>query len=108
MTSYRMPREQDPVRPEATASVELTVDGERVRALPGQTVAAVLLELGRTTWRTTRGGGRPRGLFCGIGVCFDCLVVVDGVPDVRACQRVVADGNQIRTQHGAELPEVER
>jgi hypothetical protein len=49
-------------------------------------------------------GGRPRGIFCGIGVCFDCLVVVNGIPDVRACQRVVVDGDVIRVQHGAELP----
>ncbi|MGH3682763.1 MAG: (2Fe-2S)-binding protein [Natronosporangium sp.] len=84
------------------------IDGEPVTARPGQTVAALLLARGRTAWRTTRGGDRPRGLFCGIGVCFDCLVVVNGVPDVRACQWVVGDGDEIRVQHGAELPEVGR
>ncbi|MFG3341177.1 (2Fe-2S)-binding protein [Glycomyces sp. NPDC048151] len=79
-------------------------DGEEVEVQEGQTVAGVLLAKGVRSWRTTRGGGRPRGVFCGIGVCFDCLVVVNGVPDVRACQRVVADGDDIRTQVGAELP----
>ena len=79
-------------------------DGEEVEVQEGQTVAGVLLAKGVRSWRTTRGGERPRGLFCGIGVCFDCLVVVNGVPDVRACQRVVADGDDIRTQAGAELP----
>jgi predicted molibdopterin-dependent oxidoreductase YjgC len=79
-------------------------DGEEVEAHEGQTVAGVLLAKGIRSWRTTRGEGRPRGLFCGIGVCFDCLVRVNGVPDVRACQRLVADGDDIRTQAGAELP----
>lgn len=85
-------------------AVNVTVDGQPTVALPGQTVAAVLLSAGLDSWRYTRGSGRPRGLFCGIGVCFDCLVVVNGLPDVRACQRVVRDGDAIATQHGAELP----
>jgi D-hydroxyproline dehydrogenase subunit gamma len=84
--------------------MKVFVDGQEIAALPGQTVAGVLLGAGRVSWRTTRGGGRPRGVFCGIGVCFDCLVIVNGVPDVRACQRVAADGDDIRTQHGAVLP----
>ena len=89
-------------------SFQVTVDGESVPAREGQTVAAALISLGRVSWRSTRVGGRPRGLFCGIGACFDCLVVVNGVPDVRACQRVLAAGDEIRTQRGAELPEAGR
>ncbi|MFF0727737.1 (2Fe-2S)-binding protein [Streptomyces sp. NPDC004134] len=80
------------------------VDGEELVTESGRTVAGLLLALGRVSWRTTRGGGRPRGVFCGIGVCHDCLVVVNGAPDVRACQRLVRDGDDIRTQDGAELP----
>ena len=88
--------------------MNVTVDGLPMPARPGQTVAAALLAAGRISWRDTRKSGRPRGLFCGIGVCFDCLVVVNGVPDVRACQRLLADGDEVRTQHGAELPEAHR
>ncbi|WP_225439970.1 (2Fe-2S)-binding protein [Amycolatopsis eburnea] len=77
--------------------MEITVDGERVRGVEGQTVAAVLLAAGRRSWRTTRSGA-PRGVFCGIGACFDCLLTVNGVPDVRACRRRAADGDEIRTQ----------
>jgi predicted molibdopterin-dependent oxidoreductase YjgC len=84
--------------------MRITVDGEPHDVPEGRTIAAVLIAAGRSSWRTTRNGGRPRGVFCGIGVCFDCLVVVNGVPDVRACQRVPADGDVVRTQHGAELP----
>lgn len=86
------------------AAVEITVDGEPVEALPGQSVAAALMANGRDSWRTTRGGGRARGVFCGIGACFDCLVVVNGLPDVRACQRTVNAGDEISTQRGAVLP----
>ncbi|MFI9233394.1 FAD-dependent oxidoreductase [Streptomyces rimosus] len=82
----------------------VTVDGEEQWARPGQTAASVLLSAGRLSWRTTR-GGRPRGVFCGIGVCHDCLVVVNGVPDIRACRRVVVAGDRIETQVGARLPE---
>lgn len=86
------------------SSFRVVVDGQETHATEGRTVAAVLLATGRTSWRTTRGRGSPRGLFCGIGVCHDCLVVVNGVPDVRACQREITDGDVISTQHGAVLP----
>jgi aerobic-type carbon monoxide dehydrogenase small subunit (CoxS/CutS family) len=85
--------------------VNITVDGMPVDALAGQTVAVVLHGLGQTSWRTTRRAGRPRGIFCGIGVCFDCLIVVNGLPDVRACQRLVADGDVITTQYGVQSPD---
>ncbi|ANN17448.1 proline dehydrogenase [Amycolatopsis orientalis] len=77
--------------------VRITVDGEPVAGIAGQSVAGVLLAAGRNSWRTTRSGA-PRGVFCGIGVCFDCLLTVNDVPDVRACLRPAADGDEIRTQ----------
>jgi len=85
--------------------MRITIDGEPHDVPPNRTLAAVLIAAGRQSWRTTRTNDRPRGVFCGIGVCFDCLLVVNGVPDVRACQRFPADGDIVRTQHGAELPE---
>lgn len=59
--------------------------GAAVPAHPGETIGAALLAAGIRDLRTTRQQGRPRGLFCGIGVCFDCLVTVNGVPSQRAC-----------------------
>ncbi|HKI32571.1 MAG TPA: (2Fe-2S)-binding protein [Gemmataceae bacterium] len=76
-------------------------DGEELRAVEGQTVAAALLAAGRRTWRTTGRRGEPRGLFCGMGVCFDCLVRIDGRPNCRACQTPVANGMRVETQHGS-------
>jgi predicted molibdopterin-dependent oxidoreductase YjgC len=81
--------------------VTVTLDGWPVQAHVGETVATVLIAEGHASTRTTRGGA-PRGVFCGMGVCFDCLVVVDGVPNTRACMTWVRDGMDIRRQRGAE------
>lgn len=78
----------------------LTFDGRELPVRPGQSVAAVLLAAGIRSWRTTRFGGRPRGLFCGIGACFDCLVTVNGVPSVRACLAAARPGDVVTTQRG--------
>ncbi|NIK56041.1 FAD-dependent oxidoreductase [Kribbella shirazensis] len=104
MTAYRRPRPGDPAEVGTPSAVDVTVDGEAVVADAGQTVAAVLLANGSDTWRTTRVHNRPRGIFCGIGACHDCLITVNGLADVRACQRTIADGDAITTQHGAALP----
>jgi predicted molibdopterin-dependent oxidoreductase YjgC len=78
----------------------VTFDGREIEAQPGRTVAAALWAAGITSWRTTRRTGRPRGIFCGIGVCFDCLVTVNGRPNQRACLVPVHSGDVIRTQEG--------
>jgi predicted molibdopterin-dependent oxidoreductase YjgC len=82
------------------AAFSFTFDGRTLPALPGQTVAAALWSSGVTSWRTTRDTGDPRGVFCGIGVCFDCLVTVDGRPNQRACLIPVEPGTEVRTQEG--------
>ncbi len=79
--------------------VEILLDGRAVEAHEGETVAAVLLAEGEIrTRRTVK--GEPRGVFCGMGVCFDCLVVVDGVPNTRACMTWVRDGMEVSRQDG--------
>lgn len=77
--------------------VTVTVDGEPIWAYQGETLAAALLAAGRRTFRHTLPGGNPRGIFCGIGVCFDCLVTVDGTR-MRACITPVRDGMQLSTK----------
>ena len=76
-------------------------DDRPVSYVEGQTVGAALWADGVRSWRRTRVAGRPRGLFCGIGVCFDCLVEVDGRPDQRACLVPPRPGAGVRTQEGA-------
>ena len=75
-------------------------DGRPVAFRPGQSVGAALTAAGVRSWRTTRVAGRPRGLFCGIGICFDCLLVVDGRPNERACVVPARPGMQVATQEG--------
>ncbi len=79
---------------------QLDFDGRPVPFRPGQTLGAALVAAGTTAWRTTRIEGRPRGLFCGIGVCFDCLVTVDGHPNQRACLVVARRDMVVVTQEG--------
>lgn len=79
--------------------VTLSLDGRRITAYEGESVAAVLVCAGvLATRRTVRGA--PRGLYCGMGVCFDCLVVVDCIPNTRACMTLVADGMRVESQDG--------
>ena len=74
------------------STVTITFAGRTLQARDGQSVAAALTAAGVRSWRTTRHGARPRGLFCGIGVCFDCLLTIDGRPAQRACLVPVRDG----------------
>ncbi len=80
-------------------AVAIWLDGREVTAYEGETVATVLFAEGVVAVRSTL-GGEPRGVFCGMGVCFDCLVVIDGVPNTRACMTPVSAGMRIQRQAG--------
>jgi predicted molibdopterin-dependent oxidoreductase YjgC len=79
----------------AVPMFDIEVDGRLVPAAPGQTVAAALIGAGITVFRHTPTGA-PRGVFCGMGVCFDCLVTVDGLAGQRACITPVRPGMRVR------------
>lgn len=79
----------------AVEPVTITFDGTEIEALPGETVAAALAAADIVALRQARSGA-PRGPFCGMGVCFDCLVTVDGRPNQRACLTTVAAGMEVR------------
>jgi len=83
--------------------VTVSFDGRPIKTSAGQSVGSALVTTGITAWRGTRRHGRPRGLFCGIGVCFDCLVAVDGVPNQRACLVEVRDGMDIKGSCGPDV-----
>lgn len=72
-------------------------DGTPLPYEPGQSIGAALMNAGITSWRTTRKKGKTRGLFCGIGVCYDCLLTVDGQLNQRACIVPAAPGAKIDT-----------
>jgi predicted molibdopterin-dependent oxidoreductase YjgC len=82
------------------AGFEFRFDDETIHAEEGQSIGAALIAAGHRSWRSTRTGGAPRGMFCGIGVCFDCLVTVNGRPNRRACLMEAMPGDQVRTQEG--------
>ena len=78
-------------------SVILEIDGQTVEAYEGETIAAVMLSLGLRTFRHTEKTHEPRGIFCGMGICQECRVTVNGIPNVRACMTPVASGMVIET-----------
>ena len=78
--------------------VQILVDGEAVEAYEGECLAAALLASGRRATRWTTRTGEPRGYFCGMGICHDCLVRVEGHGNVRACMTAVSDGLMVERQ----------
>jgi D-hydroxyproline dehydrogenase subunit gamma len=81
--------------------VEIFVEGRAVLARRGDTVAAALLACGMLACRTTAVSGAARGPYCMMGVCFDCLVTIDGHPNQQGCMIRVHEGMRIEGQHGA-------
>jgi predicted molibdopterin-dependent oxidoreductase YjgC len=82
-------------------TVSFTIDGTPAKARAGDTVAAALLVNGVRHCRTTPVSGSPRGPYCMMGICFDCLVTIDGVGNRQACQERVAAGMRVSTQMGS-------
>jgi D-hydroxyproline dehydrogenase subunit gamma len=85
---------------EAEASVTLCVDGASVRARPGDSVAAALLAAGYDHCRCAPVSGAKRGPYCMMGVCFECLVTIDGVGNRQGCLTLVREGMRVERQHG--------
>lgn len=81
----------------AGAAIEFEYDGAKVSALDGETVAAALSAAGVIEYRNTRSGAR-RGLYCGMGCCFDCLVSIDGRTGQRACLTKAVRGMRVLSQ----------
>lgn len=78
--------------------VTFTFNGESFKGVEGQSIAAALMATGVRELRKTRFDEEPRLIFCGIGICFDCVVVVDGVANQRACLVEITDGAKIESQ----------
>lgn len=85
-----------PVRP-----IRFTFEGRRVEAQPGDSIATALLAAGSEMTRETAVSGETRAPYCLMGVCFECLVEVDGVPNRQACLVPVAEGMTVNRQRGA-------
>jgi hypothetical protein len=89
------------LRPEAApATVPVTVEGRTVRVPQGASAAAAVLLAGLSSIRDTAVGGGERAPYCMMGVCFDCLAEIDGVPNRQSCMIAVRPGMRIRRQRG--------
>ncbi len=77
--------------------VRLTIDGRETAAAQGSTVAAALLNAGLTELRQSV-NGEPRGPLCGMGICFECRVSIDGRAHQKSCQVLCADGMVVTTE----------
>ena len=85
---------------DAGETVSLKVDGQSIRARAGDTVAGAMLAAGIDRFRTTPVTESPRAPYCLMGVCFDCLVTIDGVGSRQACLVPVREGMSVETQLG--------
>jgi len=81
-------------------ALTIVVDGVATPACDGDSVAAALLAAGHAACRTSAVSGVPRGPYCLMGVCFDCLVMIDGVANRQGCLTPVRDGMRVETQRG--------
>ena len=81
--------------PQSACRVTITVDGRPMEALEGESLAAALWAGGHTALRHDENSNTLRGMYCGIGHCYECRVIVDGIPDVRSCLVEVRNGMQV-------------
>jgi len=88
-----------PTRPQHSA-IQVEIDGLKVPAFTGESVAAVLLAAGFRVFSPASRYHLPRTIFCGMGVCQQCLVTVDGKRNVRACMTKIQPGMKIETRNG--------
>jgi predicted molibdopterin-dependent oxidoreductase YjgC len=80
--------------------IEIVFDGKKVKAFEGEMIATALMAAGIKTFRYTSKKEEPRGIFCAIGRCTDCVMEVDGVSNVRTCVTPVKAGMIVNTQRG--------
>ena len=86
------------ISPDSVETITVQFDGAPLRVTKGLNVAAALLEAGITHFRDTPETGSPRAPFCMMGVCFDCLMVINGMPNSQACMIEVTEGMTIERQ----------
>ncbi len=75
--------------------MKVFVNGAEIEATESENVGTFLLKRRQQVLRMTRFEGNPRGMFCGIGVCFDCIVTIDGIANQRACITQLREGMRI-------------
>jgi D-hydroxyproline dehydrogenase subunit gamma len=77
--------------------IKLSVNGTEIFAFKGETLLAALIAAGYTNTKTSPLKHEPRGALCGMGVCFECMVNVNGVPNIRSCMTEVENNMDVKT-----------
>ena len=95
ITNHPILEEEKPAK-----EVRIFVDNKQIIAREGEMIAAALIANGIFINRYTAHKHKPRGIYCAIGRCTDCIMTVDGVPNVRTCVTEVRKGMHIFTQQG--------
>ena len=80
--------------------VEFTYDGKPITGFAGEPIAAALRAAGVMQHRVTSRKHEPRGIFCAIGRCTDCVMVVNGKANIRTCVTPLEAGMTVETQYG--------
>jgi len=86
------------VEPEGDHAVRLTIAGQSVLAMRGESVATAVLAVGLKSTRNAQLSGDPRAPYCLMGVCFECLMTINGLPNRQACLIPVQDGMTVEPQ----------
>lgn len=98
---FRRLAQSDP----AAIPVVIRFEGREIPAHAGENLAAALLAVGEQVFRVSPVSDKPRGPFCMMGACFECLVEIDGLPGQQACTTVVREGMNVRRDRIAEATE---
>ena len=89
------------VLPQERSKVTVYIEDAPIKVEEGTTVTAAVALAGQTVTRVTAKTQTERGPFCLMGVCFECLMEIDGVPNQQGCLTIVKEGMRIKRQHGA-------
>ena len=101
--------EEHPIleKEESRKQITFYYDGLELEGYEGEMIAAALKAQGIVIHRYTAKEHKPRGIFCAIGRCTDCVMIVDGIPKIRTCMTPLKEGMKIQTQYGVGAKEEE-
>jgi predicted molibdopterin-dependent oxidoreductase YjgC len=87
-------------KPKKKEKITFQFDGKKLHGYEGEPIAVALKDAGVAVHRYTAKRHEPRGIFCAIGRCTDCVMVVNGIPNIRTCVTPLEDGMIVQTQDG--------
>ena len=100
ITRHPVLSEPEDIPEEEARLIEFSFEGRTMQGVEGEPIAAALTAAGIFELRRSHRFDEPRGIYCGIGQCQDCVMVVDGVPNVRTCVEPLREGMDVRRQIG--------